>query len=168
MTAIEFNAKLVSLKGALKKYAFMLTHDEDNADDLLQDTFLKVLENRDKFDVSTNMKAWTFAIMKNAFINSYRRAKRSSEIMDSSKENFFYEQNAIDETEKPDESLRAYEISAKILELSKEHREAFQLFHSGYKYKEIANILGVSIGTVKSRIFFGRKRLMNSLKDYAS
>lgn len=167
MATIEFDAKLVSLGGMLKKYALALTHNEDDANDLVQETFLKVLENRDKFDVSTNMKAWSYTIMKNTFINSYRRAKRNNAIIDSYDDYYLYNLNVVDAAEKPDELLRAQEIGGRISELSKEHREAFQLFNKGYKYKEIADMLGLSIGTVKSRIFFGRKRLMESLKGYA-
>lgn len=167
MAPIEFNAKLVSLESMLKKYALALTHNKEDADDLVQETFLKVLENRDKFNVSTNMKAWVYTIMKNAFINSYRRAKRSNEVIDFSADNYLYLLNAIDASEIPDESLRAQEINIKITELNREHREVFQLFNKGYKYKEIADMLGLSIGTVKSRIFFGRKKLMDSLKGYA-
>ena len=168
MTTIEFNARLVSLESNLRSYARTLTRNEEDADDLVQETFLKVLENRDKFDVSTNMKAWTYTIMKNTFINSYRRAKKSNEIVDSSEETYLYNLNAPDAAAKPDETLRANEINNSISRLTPEHREAFQLFHDGYKYKEIADMLGLSIGTVKSRIFFGRKRLMDGLRDYAS
>lgn len=168
MTTIEFNIKLVSLESNLRNYARMLTHNEEDANDLVQETFLKVLENRDKFDVSTNMKAWTYTIMKNTFINAYRRAKRSNEIVDFSEGGYLYGLNTPDAAEKPDEALRAQEINGAISHLSAEHREAFQLFNDGYKYKEIADMLGLSIGTVKSRIFFGRRRLMDALRGYAS
>lgn len=167
MTTIEFNARLISLESALKNYARMLTRDEEDADDLVQETFLKVLENHDKFDVSTNMKAWTYTIMKNTFINSYRKAKRNNDYTDSSEENYLYRMNTPDTAERPDEALHAQEINKSVMKLSHEHREAFQLYNDGYKYKEIADMLDISIGTVKSRIFFGRKRLMDDLKGYA-
>ena len=168
METIEFNTRLVGLEGSLRNYARTLTRNEEDAEDLVQETFLKILENRDKFNITTNMKAWTYTIMKNTFINSYRRAKRSNEIVDSSEDNYLYNINAPDAAEKPDEALRAKEIGKSIKTLSKEHREAFELYNHGYKYKEIADMLGLSIGTVKSRIFFGRKRLMDDLRGYAS
>ena len=168
MTTIEFKSRLVSMEGNLRNYARTLTRNEEDANDLVQETFLKVLENQEKFDTDTNLKAWTYTIMKNTFINAYRRSKRSNELVDTSEEVYLNNLNAPDEAEKPDNALRAGEIRSAIKKLSPEHRESFQLFNDGYKYKEIADMLGLSIGTVKSRIFFGRKRLMDDLKGYAS
>ena len=164
MTTNEFNSRLVSMEGNLRNYARTLTRNEEDANDLVQETFLKVLENQEKFDTGTNLKAWTFTIMKNTFINSYRRSKRSNEIVDTSEELYLHNLNAPDSTEKPDDALHAEEIRNSIRKLTPEHRESFQMYNDGYKYKEIADRLGLSIGTVKSRIFFGRKRLMDDLR----
>lgn len=164
MTTSEFNNRLVSMEGSLRNYARTLTRNEEDANDLVQETFLKVLDNQEKFDTGTNLKAWTFTIMKNTFINSYRRSKRSNEIVDSSEELYLYNLNAPDSAEKPDDALQAEEIRSSIRRLTPEHRESFQMFNEGYKYKEIADRLGLSIGTVKSRIFFGRKKLMDDLR----
>lgn len=167
MTTMEFNNQLVSMESYLKNYARTLAHNEEDAEDLLQETFLKVLENRDKFDMNTNMRAWIYTIMRNTFINSYRRTKRNNELIDVSKDSYLTNLNTPDQAELPDSHLREKEIRNAMANLSNEHRESFRLFVCGYKYKEIADILGLSIGTIKSRIFFGRKRLMDNLKSYA-
>ena len=166
MTAVEFNHKLLSLESNLERFALSLTSDRDKAKDLLQETFLKALAYRDKFVSFTNLKAWTFTIMKNTFINDYRKAMRENTTMDNTKD--LYHLNRVQEAgfNNPDTNYAVNEIRKQIDALDDDFRIPFEMHNQGYKYKEIAEKLNLKIGTVKSRIFFTRKKLMESLKDY--
>ncbi len=166
MTAIEFNNQLISLHNSLRYFASTLTSSREEADDLIQDTYLKALLNRDKFAEDTNLKAWTYTIMKNTFINNYRRNTKANTIVDSTKDLYFLNISRKDENFQPEGVIATEEINASIGQLDEEQRLPFEMHTAGYKYKEIAEELNLSIGTVKSRIFFTRKKLMQALKDY--
>lgn len=166
MTAIDFNIQITSLRKNLEFFALSLTNNSDDAQDLLQETYLKALTYREKYADDTNLKAWLFTIMKNTFINSYRRKVKSNTILDIS-EDLYYLNNSIDANdETPDSELFTKEIEKGIAELEVEYKTPFLMHTQGFKYKEIAEDLDLSIGTVKSRIFFTRKKLMKRLSDY--
>ncbi len=166
MTATDFNTRLISLQDNLKYFAKSLTSNEDDANDLMQETFLKAIQYKDKFDPATNLKAWTYTIMKNTFINNYRKNMRKSTFVDTTDDLYYLNVNNKAEDSVPDTQYFKNEISKKIESLEDEHRIPFKMHFEGYKYKEIAEVLNLSIGTVKSRIFFSRKKLINKLKDY--
>jgi RNA polymerase sigma factor (sigma-70 family) len=166
MTAMEFNYQLTNLSGNLERFALSLTSNMEDAKDLLQETFLKAISYRDKFEDNTNLKAWTFTIMKNTFINNYRRAVKSNTTFDHTDDLYFLNLKQESGYNNPDSSLSTKEIEKKINKLEDEFRVPFLMHTQGYKYKEIADKLDLKIGTVKSRIFFTRKKLMESLKDY--
>ncbi len=166
MTAIEFNNQLISLHNNLRYFANTLTASQQEADDLIQDTYLKALLNRDKFAADTNLKAWTYTIMKNTFINNYRRNVKANTIVDSTKDLYFLNISRKDNQFTPDGEISTNDIKASIERLDTEQRRPFEMHTAGYKYKEIADELNLSIGTVKSRIFFTRKKLMENLKEY--
>jgi len=168
MTAIEFNHQLMTMNDSLNRYAYSLTARREDALDLTQETYLKALTNRDKFTDFTNLKAWIFTIMKNTFINNYRKNARENTAFDNTKDLYFLNNSRISPVPAPDSVLSAEEISRKIDSLEEEFRIPFQMFFSGYKYKEIADELDLNIGTVKSRIFFSRKNLMDALKDHSN
>ncbi len=166
MTAMEFNYQLTNLSGNLERFALSLTSNMEDAKDLLQETFLKAISYRDKFEDNTNLKAWTFTIMKNTFINNYRRAVKSNTTFDHTDDLYFLNLKQESGYNNPDSNLSTKEIEKKINLLEDEFRVPFLMHTQGYKYKEIADKLDLKIGTVKSRIFFTRKKLMESLKDY--
>lgn len=166
MTAIEFSSAITNLYNNLQYFAQTLTRNREEAEDLVQDTVLKALTNRDKFQVNTNLKAWTFTIMKNTFINKYRRAVKANTIIDTTDDLYYLNIPKPSNYILPDSEFNIKEIKKSISKLSDEHRLPFEMHTQGYKYKEIAEKLNLSIGTVKSRIFFGRKKLMESLTDY--
>ncbi len=166
MTVIEFNHQLLSIRESLKAFAYSLTNNQEDAEDLVQDTYLKAITYREKFDPGTNLKAWAYTIMKNTFINNYRRNVRQNAFFDRSDDLYYLNSKSKYDGESPDSLLRAKEIQKGIRQLSDEHRIPFLMHTRGYKYKEIAEKMGLSIGTVKSRIFFSRKKLMDLLKDY--
>ncbi len=166
MTAIEFNYQLTNLSENLERFAMSLTSNTEDAKDLLQETFVKAITYRDKFEENTNLKAWTFTIMKNTFINNYRRNVKANTTFDNTEDLYYLNLNQESSFETPDSEFSVKEIQKKIDELSNEFKEPFLMHTQGYKYKEIADKLNLKIGTVKSRIFFTRKKLMTKLKDY--
>lgn len=164
MTAIEFNNKLLGIENKLMYFAYSLTSNGEEAKDLLQETMLKALTNRDKFTDPRNFNSWAYTIMKNTFINNYRRNVKSNTIFNKTEnnENLPHKQEAISP-----ESEHAYkEIKKKVDALQEDFRVPFQMFTDGFKYKEIAEKLAIPIGTVKSKIFFARQKLMENLPEY--
>ncbi len=166
MTAIEFNNNLISLEGSLERFALSLTANREEAKDLLQETYVKALTYRDKFEEFTNMKAWTYTIMKNTFINNYRKSKRENTTFDNTKDLFLLNITKESALQNPDSEYSLKELNNAVNSLDDEFRLPFVMHTEGYKYKEIAEKLDLKIGTVKSRIFFTRKKLMESLPEY--
>lgn len=162
----QFKERLLNLQGNLFNFACQLTADREAAADLVQDTTLKVLSNEEKYVDNVNFKGWVFTIMRNIFINNYRRQVRSATVIDSTED--LYHLNLSQESgfSTPEGSFAVKEISMAINEFSREYKEPFSMYIAGYKYSEIADKMGLPLGTVKSRIFFARKRLQDVLKDY--
>jgi len=167
MTNLEFNNRLIGMKPNLQRFAMSLTSDRDSALDLVQDTFLKAITNKDKFVDFTNLKAWVFTIMKNTFINNYRRNLKENTIIDGTKDLYYLNHSHDKGFSSPESNYAEGEISKAISSLEDEFRIPFEMHIEGFKYKEIADELGLKIGTVKSRIFFTRQKLMLMLKDYS-
>ncbi len=166
MTAIEFNHQILNLKDNLRYFAFSLTTNNEDAQDLVQETYLKAITHKDKFNPSTNMKAWVYTIMKNTFINKYRKESKYKTMIDTTEDLFFLNTSSKSGHETPESQFNHSELEKVVNGLSDEHRIPFMMHFQGYKYREIADKLDLSIGTVKSRIFFSRKKLMAVLKDF--
>ncbi len=166
MTEIEFTHKILSLEDNLERFALSLTADRDEAKDLLQETYLKAITHRDKFEEYTNLKAWIYTIMKNTFINNYRKAVRENTTIDTTKDLYYLNNAKTSSMPHPDSDFRTQEIKSQIEALDDDFKIPFKMHTQGYKYKEIADHLDLKIGTVKSRIFFTRKKLMEALADY--
>lgn len=167
MTAIEFNYRLTELRKNLEYFAYSLTSDTEDANDLIQDTYVKALSNRDKFVKGDNLKAWVLTIMKNTFINNYRRAVKANTIIDNTKDLYFLNIPRNSGFADPISEYNTKDIESAIASLEDEYKIPFTMHLKGFKYKEIAQKLDISIGTVKSRIFFTRKKLMAKLQDFA-
>lgn len=166
MTTMEFNTKLISLEDNLERFALSLTSNREEAKDLLQETYLKALTYSDKFVEFTNLKAWAYTIMKNTFINNYRKSVRENTTVDSTKDLFLLNNSKESQLVRPDSEFAYKEINKAVDSLEDEFKIPFRMHTEGFKYKEIAETLGLKIGTVKSRIFFTRKKLMEALQDY--
>lgn len=166
MGSTNFQAKLLGLQSNLLNFAYILTSNRDDAYDLLQDTTLKALDNEDKYVDNVNFKGWVFTIMRNIFINNYRKVVRSATIMDQTED--FYHLNLPQDSgfETPEGSVAAKEITAAINSFSDDYRIPFSMHVAGYKYNEIAEKMNLPLGTVKSRIFFARQELQKVLKDF--
>lgn len=166
MNSTNFQAKLIALQGNLLNFAYMLTSNRDDAYDLLQDTTLKVLDSEDKYVDNTNFKGWVFTIMRNIFINNYRRVVRESTIVDQTEDLYHLNLPQDSGFESPDGSVTVNEITDAINSFSDDYRVPFSMHVAGYKYEEIAEKMNLPLGTVKSRIFFARKRLQTMFADY--
>lgn len=166
MASAKFQINLMALQANLLNFAYMLTSNRDDAYDLLQDTTLKALDNEEKYAENTNFKGWVFTIMRNIFINNYRRQVRTATVVDTTED--LYHLNLSQESgfATPEGSFAAKEISAAINAFTPEYKVPFTMYIAGYKYSEIAEKMNIPLGTVKSRIFFARKRLQGKLKDY--
>jgi RNA polymerase sigma factor (sigma-70 family) len=165
MTTIEFKTHILSLDQQLKHYAFRLTSNQDDALDLCQDTVLKAITYRAKFTHS-NLKAWIFTIMKNIFINAYRRKVKQREWMLN--ETNIHRGILNVSNDNPISTQNYNDIIQEFNKLEYSIREPFKMYLEGYKYREIADDLNLPIGTIKSRIFQGRRILMESLKEFVN
>ncbi len=166
MIAYDFNQLLISNVDYLKPFAFTLTRDNESAKDLMQETIFRALANRDKYNVGTNIKAWMYTIMRNIFINDYRKRMRQQTIFDNTANDFLldYNQNSIANTAEMNLSLK--DIQFAIEKLPGIFRYPFVMYFEGYKYNEIADKLNEPLGTIKSRIHFARKLLKEQLSRY--
>ncbi|MDE7421274.1 MAG: sigma-70 family RNA polymerase sigma factor [Muribaculaceae bacterium] len=163
----SFRTNLLNLQSNLMSFAYQLTSDREQAADLLQDTTLKALDNEEKFTSDANFKGWVMTIMRNIFINNYRRNVRQATIVDTTDDLYHLNTSQESALETPEGSLSVKEITALINTFSDEFRIPFNMHVAGYKYSEIAEELDLPVGTVKSRIFFARKRLREQLADFA-
>ncbi len=166
MTTNEFNDELIGMNGNLRRFAMSLTTDRNDASDLVQDTYLKAITFRDKFVDHSNLRAWVFTIMKNTFINNYRRGIRENNLIDATKELYYLNLPQDKGFVSPESNYSVKEIISAVEGLDDEFKIPFIMHLEGYKYQEIAEKLNLKIGTVKSRIFFTRRKLMKILKGY--
>ena len=166
MSSKNFQTKLLALQGNLLNFAYLLTSNRDDAYDLLQDTTLKALDNEEKYVENVNFKGWVFTIMRNIFINNYRKVVRSATVIDQTEDLYHLNLPQDSGFETPEGSFAAKEITAAINAFSDDYRIPFTMHVAGYKYNEIAEKMNLPLGTVKSRIFFARQRLQQTLKDY--
>lgn len=158
--------KIVAMQPELKRFAFKLTANQDSANDLVQDSILKALDNTQKFIHQENFKGWMYTIMRNLFINNYRRSIRELNFLDSNFSDYTQIQMAKDD----DNFEEIYDLKLlykTINKLPDETKQPFMMFASGLKYKEIAEKMNLPIGTIKSRLHFARKKLQKDLKDFS-
>lgn len=168
MTLQEFNHRMISFNDSLTNYSMSLTSNKDDANDLLQDTYLKALLNKEKFDPSTNMKAWTHVIMKNTFINNYRKSRRQNNLHDDTDDLYYINQGQVNYGHNHEYNYDSGQIMQQIKEMDNDQSSVFIMNMEGYKYKEIAEKMDLPIGTVKSRIFLTRKKISEKFKEYSN
>jgi RNA polymerase sigma-70 factor (ECF subfamily) len=166
MSTVEFNQMLVNNAEFLKPFAITLTRDQETAKDLFQETLYRALANKDKYNVGTNIKAWLYTIMRNIFINNYRRKVKQNTIFDSTPNDFLLDHNQAVTINAAESTLRLKDIQAAIHNLPEIFRNPFLLYFDGFKYHEIADMLNEPLGTIKSRIHFARKLLKNQINRY--
>ncbi len=164
MSTIEFNDLLLCNAEFLRPFAINLIRDQEQANDLFQETMFRALSNRDKYNVGTNIKAWLYTIMRNIFINNYRRTTKQQTVIDRSGSDFLLDHNQASFSNAAMERLSMQEIKLAIHALPEIFKTPFELYFEGYKYQEIAEILNEPLGTIKSRIHFARKLLKEQIE----
>lgn len=148
----------------LRHFALQLTKDHNQAEDLFQDTALKAFRYQDKFTPNTNLKAWLGTIMKNAFINLYRKRRKRSEVQDTTKESYYLSRPLTITENDGEMSVTMKELFGIINDLEDDYRIPFLMTYQGYKYEEIQKAMGdLPMGTIKSRIFHARKMLKSKI-----
>ena len=170
----EFEKEAVPHMDAVYNFALKMTGDEDDADDLVQETFMKAFRFFDKFEKGTNCKAWLFRILKNSFINDYRKHTKEPDKVDYEDVQNFYENIKSDEVDTDHYELDAFsnllddDISKAMAELPEDFRTVIILNDiEGFTYEEIADFVDIPVGTVRSRLHRARKMLYVQLYDYA-
>jgi RNA polymerase sigma factor, sigma-70 family len=161
-----FRTNLVNVQGDLLRFAYKLTSDSEEAFDLVQETSLKALHNEDKFMADTNFKGWIYTIMRNIFINNYRKNTREQTYVDNT-ENLYHLSLPQDSGFESTESAHDLkEMKRIVASLPLEYRQPFSMYVAGFKYREIAYKMDLPLGTVKSRIHFTRQKLQSDLRDF--
>ncbi|MBK7873154.1 MAG: RNA polymerase sigma factor [Saprospiraceae bacterium] len=163
MSHLEFNNRLDQMSGLLNAFAYNLTKNVEDAKDLFQETAYRALTNRDKFLPGTNFKAWLFTIMKNIFINNYRKKVKVNTIMDSTDNLYYINSGSTIISNRGDANILMKELTEMIGALDDSIKIPFLMHYQGFKYQEIAEYLDLPLGTVKSRIFFARKELKENI-----
>ena len=143
-----------------------LTRDGESAKDLIQETLFRALSNKDKYNAGTNIKAWMYTIMRNIFINNYRRSSKQNTIFDSTPNDFLLDYNQVTIANAAETNMTMKEIKEAVFNLPEIFKNPFELYFEGYKYHEIADILEEPLGTIKSRIHFARKLLKQQLNRF--
>ncbi len=165
---MEFNNKVFEESNSLKSYALQLTRNPDEAKDLVQETMLKAFKYQAKFTEGTNLKGWLFTIMRNSFINNYRRVMRRNTFIDTTDNTFYLDSGSTTvDLNKGETKFMQKDILDAINSLPEELRVTFSMNMEGFKYHEIADELDIPIGTVKTRIFVAKRKLRKKLKTYA-
>jgi len=159
MSIAEFDDMLINNTEFLKPFAITLTRDSEQAKDLFQETLLRALANKEKYNSGTNIKAWLYTIMRNIFINNYRRKSKQNTIFDSTPNDFLLDHNQGAVTNAAIANINMKEVNEAIYNLPEIFKNPFLLYFDGFKYHEIADMLGEPLGTIKSRIHFARKLL---------
>ncbi len=165
MSTVEFNLNLIKFTNILHSFAYNLTKDAEESQDLFQETAFRALKNKDKFKVGTNFKAWIMTIMKNIFINNYRKKVKANTIIDTTDNMYYINSGSSVIYNNAESRIMMDELSAMVENLEDSIRIPFEKHYLGFKYQEIADELDLPLGTVKSRIFFARKALKDLIKN---
>lgn len=169
MTTNEFTNSFRELTPSLNTFALNLTKNNEDASDLYQETAYRAILNKDKFTPGTNFKAWLFTIMKNIFINNYRKKAKMNTIMDSTDNMYYINSGSVIIGNNAESNIMMDELTKMVDSLDDSIKKPFIMHFEGFKYQEIADELELPLGTVKSRIFFARKALKEKItRHYGS
>ena len=166
MEEAEFRNSVTKYAYSLKPFALSLTRDVQDSHDLIQETLLRALSSREKFAEGTNLKAWLYTIMKNIFINNYRRNKKRNTIIDVTEDMYLINSSSTKVVNQGEANISMDNVNQAVNLLQDEFKVPFMMHFNGFKYHEIAEKLILPIGTVKSRIHFARKELKQKLTRF--
>jgi RNA polymerase sigma factor (sigma-70 family) len=167
VTQLNFDKMMEQELAPLRNYALSLTHDMDDTKDLVQDTILKAYRYRENFKAGTNLRGWLYTILKNSFINNYRRNQKRNTFLDSTENTYFLDIPSHKVDNDAELKFIRKDLNNAVESLPYDLKLTFNLNAEGFKYHEIAEELNIPIGTVKTRIFIARRVLREKLKDYA-
>jgi RNA polymerase sigma factor (sigma-70 family) len=162
----DFRYTLLNNADSLMPFAFKLTQDHEEARDLFQETIYKALANEEKYNMGTNLKAWLYTIMRNIFINDYRKKSRQQIVFDGTSGDYYINSTKTVTYNDAVSFINMKEIKKAIVNLPEIFKDPFLLYFDGYKYTEIAEILCEPLGTIKSRVHFARKLLKSQLERF--
>ncbi len=165
MSEKEFGHAIIDCERPLFGFALKLTHDRADAHDLMQETFIKAYTNKSKFKEGTNLKAWLYTIMRNAFISDYQKTLRRQTYVDNS-EDLHLLNNTQTVKNHGEHHLSYTEILSEIERREQKIMKPFMMYSKGFKYKEIADALDIPLGTVKNRIHVAREQLQDYINKY--
>jgi RNA polymerase sigma-70 factor (ECF subfamily) len=170
----DFRSEMLPHLDAMYNFALRLTMDPTDAEDLVQDTVVKAYRFFSSYEKGTNAKAWLFRILKNSYINNYRKKSKRPNEVDYDEVSTFYETIRADQTDTSDLEERMYRdmlddtVTKALEDLPEDFRSVVLLCDvEGFTYEEIANMLDVPIGTIRSRLHRGRNLLRAALESYA-
>lgn len=170
----DFRSEMLPHLDAMYNFALRLTTDPTDAEDLVQDTVVKAYRFFSSYEKGTNAKAWLFRILKNSYINNYRKKSKRPNEVDYDEVSTFYETIRADQTDTSDLEERMYRdmlddtVTKALEDLPEDFRSVVLLCDvEGFTYEEIANMLDVPIGTIRSRLHRGRNLLRAALESYA-
>ncbi len=166
MNKLEFNALVIQQSDSLKNYAKNFTRDQDDANDLVQDTLLKAITYFQNFRKGTNLRGWLYTIMKNTFINNYRRVVKTNSFITQEEEITSANLMVSATSNQGENKFVMDDINQALSSLSEEYYVPFTMYFEGYKYHEISDHLKIPIGTVKTRIHVARKAMKKTLNAY--
>lgn len=164
MSTIEFSTQFDRLRRTLFSFALNLTKDEESARDLVQETAFKAFKYRDRYEPQTNLRAWLMTIMRNSFINEYRKRKRRQTLNDNTSNDYLLDSGQQTVANHGESTVMQEEIIKVVNTLEDWVRVPFLMHFQGFKYEEIADELEVPLGTIKSRIFFARQKLQAQMR----
>ncbi len=164
MTTTEFNKNIAVIESLLFGFAMKLTRNKENAKDLMQETLMRCFDKRDRFTMGTNFKSWVTTVMYNSYINHYRKRKTRNKLVKPI-ENFSYlvENKSVEGNAYS--IIMMKELKKMIGNLDDDNKIPFKLYLEGFQYDEIAKKLSIPMGTVKSRIYYARKKLQSAIKN---
>ena len=166
MSGNDFNKILMGNADFLRPVAVSLTRDRDSALDLFQETLYRALVNQDKYNIGTNIKAWLYTIMRNIFINDYRRKTKQRALFENTSDEQLVNLNQGSVANDAETTIRMKEIKQAVEQLPEIYKTPFKLYFDGYHYNEIAKSLNEPLGTIKSRIHFARKLLKDQVNRF--
>jgi RNA polymerase sigma factor (sigma-70 family) len=164
MSTAEFNHLILNNSDLLRPFALSLTRDSEQAKDLYQETLCRAFINRDKYNIGTNLKAWLYTIMRNIFINDYRRKMKRNTVSADLSEDITVTKTQAYSFNNAESNIMFKDIQERINSLPDIFKQPFSLYFEGFKYHEIAFAMNEPLGTIKSRIHFARKLLKEQIE----
>jgi RNA polymerase sigma-70 factor (ECF subfamily) len=162
MTTLQFKHKVNQIEDLLFGFAMKLTKNRENAKDLMQETLMRSFASKDRFTEGTNFKAWMTTIMRNCFINEYRKRRTRNKVEQPIEENLEFAAKKAVKNE-AGQIIMLKELHRMLNSMKDSHKVPFEMFFNGYEYQEISKTLDLPMGTVKSRIYFARKKMKNMI-----